>query len=93
MTARIDCGYPCMGELDATALFTDATLADGNAHTFRIPLSCFQQAGTDFTRINTPFLLSTAGSFEVTFANVRWLTGDNAGTGLATCSGGVLSAP
>ena len=90
---RIDCGYPCMGELDATALFTDATLGDGNAHTFKIPLSCFQSAGTDFAKINTPFLLSTAGAFELTFADVRWLPGDHAGTGVATCSAGVLSPP
>jgi len=90
--ARVDCGYPCIGELDATALFTNATLGNGGAHTFKIPLSCFQGAGTDFTKVNTPFLLATDGAFDVTFANVRWLPGPVAADA-ATCTGTVLSAP
>jgi beta-glucosidase len=84
--ARIDCAYPCKGELDATALFTDATLGNGGTHTFKIPLSCFQAAGTDFTAVNTPFLLFTDNPFDVTWSNVRWLTGANAGTGVASCA-------
>ena len=75
VAARIDCSYPCRGELNATALFTDPTLGDGDAHTFKIPLECFQGAGADFTQINTPFLLATDQPFELTFANVRWLPG------------------
>jgi beta-glucosidase len=90
VTARIDCAYPCRGELDATALFRDATLGDGNAHTFQIPLECFHAAGADFTRVNTPFLLVTDQPFELTFANVRWLPRP-IGASAATCANGVLS--
>jgi len=90
VTARIDCAYPCRGELNATALFTDPTLADGNAHTFKIPLDCFHTAGADFTQINTPFLLVTDQPFELTFANVRWLPGP-VSAGAATCANGTLT--
>jgi beta-glucosidase len=88
--ARIDCNYPCRGELNATALFTDPTLGDGNAHTFKIPLECFHAAGTDFTQINTPFLLFADQPFELTFANVRWLPGPVT-AGAATCTNNTLS--
>lgn len=90
MAVRIDCAYPCRGELDATALFKGAAVVDGNAHTFQIPLECFHAAGADFTRVNTPFLLATDQPFELTFANVRWLPGPIAASA-ATCANGVLS--
>jgi beta-glucosidase len=87
---RVDCGFPCIGELDATPLFTDPVLADGGVHTFKIPLDCFHTAGTDFTAVNTPFLLITDQPFELTFANVRWLPGPVA-TDAARCANNVLS--
>jgi len=90
VTARIDCAYPCRGELNATALFTDPAVLDDKAHTFQIPLECFHATGADFTRINTPFLLTTDQPFELTFANVRWLPGPIA-AGAATCANGILS--
>jgi beta-glucosidase len=89
---RIDCGYPCMGELDASALFRDATLADGQPHTFKIPLACFQSAGTDFTKINTPFLIATDQAFEVSFANIRWLPGPATADAASCRSGGVFTS-
>jgi len=90
VSARIDCGYPCIGDLNATALFADATLGDGNAHTFKIPLECFRTAGTDFTKVNTPFLLFSNQPFELTFANVRWLPGPLA-LDAAKCANNTLS--
>jgi beta-glucosidase len=88
--ARVDCNYPCRGELDATALFTDAVLGDGNVHTFKIPLACFHTAGADFSQVNTPFLLYTDQPFEFTFANVRWLPGPVAADA-ATCTNNTLT--
>ena len=90
VTARIDCAYPCRGELNATALFKDPTLGDGNVHTFKIPLECFHGVGADFTKVNTPFLLTTDQPFELTFANVRWLPGPLA-VDAATCANGTLT--
>jgi hypothetical protein len=77
-------------ELNATALFTDPARADGNAHTFKIPLACFQAARADFTQINTPFLLSTDQSSELTFASTRWLPGPVA-SDAASCANNTLS--
>lgn len=94
---RVDCGYPCMGELDATALFQDPLLADGEVHTFKIPLSCFQSAGADLTKVNTPFLLATDQAFGLTFADVRWLPGPVSADAASCRPGGaftpVLSPP
>jgi len=44
----------------------------------KIPLKCFQAAGTDVTKVVAPFDLSTAGAFQVSIANVK-LTADPAG--------------
>src|SRR5690606_16064420 len=52
---RVDCVYPCIGEVDVTSEL--AARADGNWHTLKLPLQCFAAAGTDFSNINTPFLM------------------------------------
>jgi len=44
----------------------------------KIPLKCFQAAGTDVTTVVAPFELATAGTFQVSIANVK-LTTDPAG--------------
>ncbi|MET3668061.1 beta-glucosidase [Caulobacter sp. 1776] len=44
----------------------------------KIPLKCFQAAGTDVTKVVAPFELATAGAFQVSIANVK-LTTDPAG--------------
>jgi len=49
----------------------------------KIPLKCFQAAGTDMTKVTAPFDLGTAGTFQVSIANVK-LTADPAG---AVCPG------
>ncbi|NRR32833.1 glycoside hydrolase family 3 protein [Oxalobacteraceae bacterium] len=68
---RVDCKYPCIGELDATRLFNGLPL---NAkRTVKIPLACFAAKGTDFTLIDTPFLVYTEKAFTASFANIRWV--------------------
>jgi beta-glucosidase len=64
------CVYPCFSEVNATKLFTD--LAGGPKTTVKIPVSCFDN-GLDFEHINTPFLVYTDGTFQASFANVRWV--------------------
>jgi len=80
---RVDCGYPCIGEIDATNTF--GTLPANTWTELAIPLQCFADQGTDFTAVNTPFLLYTAGTFELSVANIRW---DPKRTGNVPCAGG-----
>ncbi len=67
---RVDCVYPCIGEVDVTALLRSLPL--GVKHTIKIPLQCFSEAGTDFSQVNIPFLVFTDQAFQFSFANVRW---------------------
>ncbi|MCY1646821.1 exo 1,3/1,4-beta-D-glucan glucohydrolase [Caulobacter sp. SL161] len=44
----------------------------------KIPLKCFQAAGTDVTKVTAPFELASTGAFQVSIAEVK-LTADPAG--------------
>ncbi|GLS05378.1 beta-glucosidase [Chitiniphilus shinanonensis] len=68
--ARIDCVYPCIGEIDVTSAI--AALPTGTWTELAIPLQCFADKGTDFTVVNTPLLLYSSGTFEIAVGNVRW---------------------
>ncbi|MDR7379742.1 beta-glucosidase [Rhodoferax ferrireducens] len=70
---RIDCSYPCIGEVDGTTLFS--TLGLDAKRTVKIPLACFAAKGTDFSAINTPILVYTEKAFTASFANIRWVPG------------------
>ncbi|NUT96280.1 MAG: exo 1,3/1,4-beta-D-glucan glucohydrolase [Saccharothrix sp.] len=65
------CQYPCLAEIEATNLFT--ALAGTGKATVKIPLQCFAQGGLDLENVNTPFLVYTEGTFQASFANVRWV--------------------
>jgi beta-glucosidase len=67
---RVDCTYPCIGELDATAVLKGLPL--DTRRTLKIPLACFLAKGTDFTGIDVPFLVFTDKPFTATFADIRW---------------------
>jgi len=67
---RIDCVYPCFGQLDLTPAFT--AVSDGNWHELAVPLGCFAERGADFSKVNTPFLVFTDGSWAADFATIRW---------------------
>ncbi|MCP4626281.1 MAG: glycoside hydrolase family 3 protein [bacterium] len=67
---RVDCVFPCIGELDLTPAYTD--ISDGDWHELAVPLSCFETAGTDFSNVNTPFLVFTEGAWAADFATIRW---------------------
>jgi beta-glucosidase len=68
---RVDCVWPCLGEVDATTLFR--SFPTGVRQTVKIPLRCFAAAGTDMAAVNTPLLFYTDGAFQLSFANVRWV--------------------
>ena len=79
---RVDCGYPCIGEIDVTAAMQAVPL---NGWTeLAVPLQCFADRGTDFSGINTPFLLYSSGQFELAVANIRWVPGR---AGNVSCEG------
>ncbi|KPC55310.1 glycoside hydrolase family 3 protein [Amantichitinum ursilacus] len=80
--ARVDCGYPCMGQISIKSAIVAQPL--NTWKTLAIPLACFAAAGTDFTQVNTPFLLYTGGQFEISVGNIRWEP-NNAGN--ITCAG------
>ncbi len=64
------------GKLDVTPPAGSPT---GQWAGVKIPLKCFQAAGTDLTKVAAPFDLSTAGTFQVSIANVK-LTAELAGS-------------
>ncbi|MDY7229496.1 glycoside hydrolase family 3 protein [Hyalangium rubrum] len=68
--SRVDCVYPCGGEIDVTAALR-ALPADAWTEV-AIPLQCYADRGADFTNVNTPMLFFTEGAMELAVANVRW---------------------
>ena len=84
---RIDCVYPCFGELDMTAVLKSLPL--NQKSTVKIPLSCFLSTGskgTDFTLVDVPFLYYTEKPFSATFANIRWQVGAAKDADALACS-------
>jgi beta-glucosidase len=67
------------GKLDVTPVLNASPV--GEWKSLKVPLKCFQAAGTDVTKVTAPFALSTPGSLTVSLQAVK-LTTDPAG---ATC--------
>jgi len=82
---RVDCTYPCLGEVDATNLFSPVNSPPGVRRTVKIPLQCFAANGTDMSRVNTPLLIYTEHAFQLSFANVRWVPGAAADPDATAC--------
>ncbi len=80
VTLAIDCGEGCSGELDVTEAVAGAPV--GEWSDVRIRLRCFADAGTDMTRVTSPFRISTAGTLGLGFADVRLVS---AAEGQADC--------
>jgi beta-glucosidase len=74
------------GEIDATRLFSTATL--GAWTHIKVPLRCFQAAGADLRQVSQPFALHTAGALTVSIVGIRL---DDDPTG-ATCPGPARAA-
>jgi len=54
---RMDCGWPCRGELDVSKLFK--RLPEKQWVRLSFPLACFRNAGADLSTINAPLVLVT----------------------------------
>jgi len=71
----VDNAY-CGSSLDVTSLLTK--ISDKQWHRISIDLRCFKEAGTDFSKIVTPFKLSTAGKFTLSIADISLQAGKSA---------------
>jgi beta-glucosidase len=72
---RMDCGYPCSGEVDITAALQAES---GQWRSLAVPLSCFSEHGVALTAVNTPALLSTSGALDITLRRVAVTTSHSA---------------
>ena len=68
------CGGQCWGSVEITAALGQAAVGQWN--TLSVPLACFQQAGADLSRIEAPFMLSTAGRLAVSLSSIRLIDAD-----------------
>jgi beta-glucosidase len=76
VAAEMRCGPDCKGAVDLTTVFNSASVGQW-AH-LRIPLKCFAAAGARMAAITQPFVLNSAGQFELTVADIRLETGTDA---------------
>ncbi|GAB3466947.1 hypothetical protein GCM10027436_81370 [Actinophytocola sediminis] len=83
-SVQVHCGHPCAAELPATKLFRE--LPVGQRSTVKIPLSCFVTAGLNPSMVDTPFLAYSTGTFDATFADVRWEGGAGADGNATSCA-------
>lgn len=68
VTLRMDCTWPCRGEVDFTNELN--RIAKGQWRRIAVPLSCFARAGASMSSIDVPFLLSTSGALDLDLAEV-----------------------
>jgi beta-glucosidase len=80
---RVDCGFPCSGEVDVTKALAALPLNTRGA--IRIPLQCLADRGVDFSAVDTPFAVQTLQAFTASFANIRWAVGDVPGATTLPC--------
>ena len=68
VSLRMDCGYPCSGEMDISPML--AGLLPNVWKRVAYPLACFENAGTDMSAVDVPFLLVTAGNLGFDLAEI-----------------------
>ncbi len=65
---RMDCTYPCAGEIQFNQVLQDVTL--GAWQKLAIPLACFAERGADLAAITAPLVVATADPFAMTYKRV-----------------------
>jgi len=83
VTLRMDCGWPCSGELNLTRIFR--AIPEGQPVRLGIKLSCFEKVGVNLRKVNSPFVLVSSKKFALTIADVR-VTKDISEKSLIGCS-------
>jgi actin-like ATPase involved in cell morphogenesis len=64
------CHFPCAGQVEVTELLRQSV--PEQKRTIAVPLRCFSDRGLDPSAVDTPFLLLTAGTLDLSIAHVRW---------------------
>jgi len=75
VTQRLDCSWPCRGSQDVTQLFSQVPL--GQWVKSAISLTCFEKAGANLSKVDTPIVLTSSGSFAMTIKDVRIAKADS----------------
>lgn len=60
---RVDCGYPCRGQLDMTPVFK--AVEPGDWFRLSVPLKCFATAGAKLSQVHAPLVFSTNHPFQL----------------------------
>ena len=71
-TLRMDCKYPCSGEVTFTKVLLDAPLGEWTRKA--IPTACFADAGLSLEQVNTAFVMATAGDLTVDITEIKLAT-------------------
>ena len=69
VTLRMDCEWPCRGELPITRLLR--AQPEGKLTKMGISLACFTKFGVDLRKVNSPLVLVSSEPFAITFRDVR----------------------
>lgn len=69
VTLRMDCEWPCRGELPITRLLR--AQPEGKLTKMGISLACFEKFGVDLRKVNSPLVLVASEPFAITFRDVR----------------------
>lgn len=64
------CGTNCAGGFPLRAVMTEAAKT-GKWTRVAVPLRCFEQAGVDMKRVETPLSLATSGTLDLTLSSAR----------------------
>jgi actin-like ATPase involved in cell morphogenesis len=77
------CHFPCAGQVEVTELLRQP--ATQQRRTIAVPVRCFSDRGLDPSVVDTPFLLLTAGTLDLSIARVRWAPDAAGGTDAVRC--------
>ena len=69
---RMDCKYPCSGEVQFTKVLLDASVGEWTQKA--IPTACFADAGLSLEQVNTAFVMATAGDLTVDITEIKLAT-------------------
>lgn len=83
VSLRMDCSWPCSGEIDITRILERVEL--DRWHKLAFPMKCFAQLGVDSSKVNTPFLLATRGGMALDISEVA-LVEDPDESSVMSCS-------
>ena len=68
VTLRVDCDYPCSGQIDLTATLAGAPTKQWQV--YAIPLSCFAEKGADLTKVSSPAVVTTNAAMTLRISEI-----------------------